>query len=202
MTVPSVFPSRAWQGALATVLLFLCPTTGRAHDAFGDLGPFYASFLHPLADPLQAALLVGVAAFLAGRQLAFARVAVPLFLAMSSLAAFALAYGHAPGEPGSLVPYAVLSIGLAAVVPKVVKPRIVAFALVAATGAMTGLAPGVPGEVMMLQWLSGTVCGIAALVLLAWFALDAVARHLTSIAPKVAGSWVAAVGILVVALSV
>ena len=44
----------------------IVPAPALAHDAFGDLGPFYASLLHPLADPLQAALVIGTAAFLAG----------------------------------------------------------------------------------------------------------------------------------------
>jgi hydrogenase/urease accessory protein HupE len=39
----------------------IVPSPALAHDAFGDLGPFYASFLHPLADPLQAVLLIGTA---------------------------------------------------------------------------------------------------------------------------------------------
>ena len=49
--------------------LSLAAGPARAHDAFGDLGPFYASLLHPLADPMQAALVIGTAAFLAGRAL-------------------------------------------------------------------------------------------------------------------------------------
>lgn len=201
MSAPPSDPSRAWPRILVTASLVSFPTLGHAHDAFGDLGPFHASLLHPVADPLQAALLVGTAAFLAGRQLPFVQVAFPLFFAMSGLAALALALGLAPAEPVSLAPYAVLLIGLAAVAPKMVKPRFAAFALVAVTGALTGLAPGVPASDTMLQWFFGTVSGIAALALLAWFALEAIARHATSVAPKVAGSWVAAIGILVAAFT-
>ena len=31
------------------------PHVALAHDAFGDLGPFYGALLHPLADPAQKA---------------------------------------------------------------------------------------------------------------------------------------------------
>lgn len=63
----------------------IAPSSALAHDAFGNLGPFYASFLHPLADPLQAALLVGTAAFLVGRPIEVARVALPVFVAAAAL---------------------------------------------------------------------------------------------------------------------
>ena len=53
-----------------------------------------------------------------------------------------------------------------------------------------------------LQALLGTIGGIAALALLVWYGLEAMTRHLSPLAPKVAGSWVAAVGILVAAFAV
>ena len=75
------------QVAIALGAFCLGATPGLAHDAFGDLGPFYASLLHPLADPLQAALIVGTAAFLAGRPLGLTRLAWPVFVGAASLAA-------------------------------------------------------------------------------------------------------------------
>jgi hydrogenase/urease accessory protein HupE len=85
MTAPcrQTGPGRAV--AAASLVACLVPAPALAHDAFGDLGPFYASFLHPLADPLQAALLVGTAAFLAGRPLSVTRAALPVFTGVAAL---------------------------------------------------------------------------------------------------------------------
>lgn len=192
-----LLPGQAWLRGLATVLVALYPTASLAHDAFGELGPFYASFLHPLADPLQATLLLGISAFLAGRALSFAQIAFPLLVASSSVAALALDAGQAAGLPPLLGPIVAFFVGLAAMVPEAIKPRLVAFTLVAVTGALAGLAPDVQGEDIILLRFFGTVFGITVLAVIAWFALDAFARHVTLIAPRVAGSWVAAIGILV-----
>lgn len=181
--------------------LSLCPTVVFAHDAFGELGPFYSSLLHPLIDPMQAALLIGTMAFLAGRTLAFTRIAFPAFVLMSCLSALALACDTAPLLPAVAGPFAVLFVGLAATMPRAVRPRLAAFALVAACGALAGVIPDEPGAGNGFQWYAGTVSGIAGLGLLAWFALEAISRHLFPVAPKVAGSWVAAVGVLVTAFS-
>jgi hypothetical protein len=176
------------------------PGPALAHDAFGDLGPFYASLLHPLADPLQAALLIGTAAFLARQPLSVTRRALPVFAGCAALAAGALAAGAPLALSSILLALAVLIAGLAALLPQAWVPGPATLALTAATGALTGLAPG-PPESGALQPLLGTVGGIAALALLCWFALETAGRCLTPLVPWVAGSWVAAVGILVAAVS-
>lgn len=200
MTAPcrQTGPGRAV--AAASLVACLVPAPALAHDAFGDLGPFYASFLHPLADPLQAALLVGTAAFLAGRPLSVTRAALPVFTGVAALTAIALAAGVAGALPPILVALAALFAGLAATLPERWTPRAAALALVAGTGALTGLAPG-PPEGPAFQPLFGTALGIAALATLAWFALETAGRRLTPLVPKIAGSWVAAIGILVAAFA-
>lgn len=178
------------------------PVTAFAHDAFGDLGPFYGSMLHPLVDPLQAAVLIGAAAFLAGRSLTVVRGALPVFLLAAALAAVALSAGQLVPPPTWLAGLAAVLAGLAATLPERWSPRPAVYALVVVTGALTGLAPGASDTGTALQTLLGSVFGIAVLATLAWFAMEAASRRLTRLVPKVVGSWVAAVGILVVALSV
>jgi hypothetical protein len=184
--------------ALATCLL---PTSLHAHDAFGDLGPFYANLLHPLADPLQAALLVGTAAFLASRPLSVTRLLLPVFAGAATLGALALAAGVPMTVLPVIAALAALLVGLSATVPDHWMPRPMALCLVAATGALTGLAPGALDEGAVLQPFLGTALGIAVFTMLTWFALETAGRRFTPLVPQVAGSWVAAVGILVVAFS-
>lgn len=204
-TQPLCAPRRKSGIVLALVLtpaaLCLGSAPASAHDAFGDLGPFYASLLHPLADPLQAVLLAGSAAFLAGRPLTDTRVAFPVFIGMAALAASLLAAGAAIAFPTVLTAWAALLAGLAALLPATWPPRWVTCVLVAVTGALTGLAPGTPATGAILQPWLGTVLGISALAILAWFALETGSRRLTPLVPRVAGSWVAAIGILVAAFS-
>lgn len=177
------------------------PGPAMAHDAFGDLGPFYGSLLHPLADPLQAALLVGTAAFLARQPLALTRGALPVFVGCATLLACALALGASLTVAPMALAFAALLAGLAALLPGTWTPRPIVLGLVVVTGALTGLAPGSPDSTG-LQPLLGTLAGIAAFATLSWFTLETAARRLTPLVPQVAGSWVAAVGILVAALSV
>ncbi|MEE4187270.1 MAG: HupE/UreJ family protein [Roseobacter sp.] len=179
----------------------LIPTTAVAHDAFGDLGPFYESMLHPLADPLQAAVLVGTAAFLAGRPLLVVRRAMPMFILVAGIGSVAVFSGKIIATPPVLAGLAALLVGLAATLPENWTPRPVVHAIAATMGFFVGLAPGTPDEGLTLQTLMGSFFGISVLVTLLWYALEAAARRLTRLAPKVVGTWVAAVGILVIAFS-
>lgn len=186
--------------AIGTVLT-LTPATAFAHDAFGDLGAFYGSMLHPLVDPLQAAVLIGTAAFLAGRSLTVVRGALPVYVLAAALAAVALSVSQLASPPSWLPGLAAVLIGLAATVPERWMPRPAVYALVVVTGVLTGLAPGSSDTGLSAQPLLGTVFGICVLATLAWFAMESASRRLSWLVPKVIGSWVAAVGILVLAFS-
>ena len=178
------------------LLLAAAPGPALAHDAFGDLGPFYASLLHPLADPMQAALLIGTAALLAGRSLATVRRALPVFVVAAALSHVLLSWRLGVVPPSLVTAAAAVAVGGAATLPDRWTRPAAALLLVAATGALVGLAPDRPPATGALQPLLGTLLGIAALTTLAWAALDALARRVSGLAPAVAGSWVAAVGLL------
>jgi hypothetical protein len=175
-------------------LMSIAPSPAQAHDAFGNLGPFYASLLHPLADPLQGVLLIGSAAVLAGRAIETVRAALLVFMAAAVLG---LGLGSWLGlMPAPLLPAAVaVAIGLTATLPaRWIAPWVV-LPLVAVTGGLAGLAPG-RSDGAALQPLLGGILGISIVTTLGWAGLDALARRLSPIAPAVAGSWVAAVGML------
>ncbi|MCZ0962355.1 hypothetical protein [Paracoccus benzoatiresistens] len=70
---------------LGIAMAFL-PEAVRAHDALGDLGPFYANVLHLLADPAQGHVIAALAVFLARQPLAAAQAGFAA-LAASVLAA-------------------------------------------------------------------------------------------------------------------
>lgn len=179
------------------LLLLALPGPAHAHDAFGDLGSFYASALHPLADPMQAALVVGTAAFLAGRSLGTVRRALPLFLAAAALSHILLGWKLGV-VPSPLLPAAAaVAIGIAAALPDRWTRATAVLLLVAAAGGLVGLAPDLPPEDGALPPLLGTALGLAVMTTLAWAVLDAFARRVSWVAPAVAGSWVAAVGLLV-----
>jgi hypothetical protein len=178
------------------LLLAGAPGPAFSHDAFGDLGPFYASLLHPLADPMQAALVIGTAAFLAGRSLGAVRVALPVFVVAAALSHLALGWGAELVPPAIFPALAAVAVGGAATLPDRWTRASAGFLLVAVVGAFAGLAPDRPPAEGALQPILGTVLGIGVLTTLAWAALDAAARRISPLAPAVAGSWVAAVGLL------
>ena len=177
-------------------LALSAPAPALAHDAFGDLGPFYASLLHPLADPMQAALVIGTAAFLAGRSLATVRLALPVFAAAAALSHLLLSWRLGVLPPPLLAAVAAVAVGGAATLPERWTKVPAGLLLVAVTGVLVGLAPDRPPVEGALQPILGTVLGTAILTTLAWAALDAAARRVSPLAPAVAGSWVAAVGLL------
>jgi hypothetical protein len=179
----------------------LITSPAHAHDAFGDLGPFYANFLHPLADPLQAAITVGTAALLAGRSLAITRVALPIFAGAATVAACVLVFATLNAASSMFGALAAVCVGIAAMVPGKWTPPAVTLVLVAAAGILTGLAPGVPDDRQVFQFILGTALGIAVFSTLAWSALEYGSRRYASVIAQVVGSWVAAIGILVVAFS-
>ena len=181
-------------------LIALLPAPALAHDAFGDLGPFYASMLHPIADPFQGLLIVGTGAFLARRPVKTIRAILPVFILAAALAHVLLGWLFGLTVTPLLLVGFVLATGCAAVLPVSHVPNWACVALVAATGALVGLAPDRPPQgVAALQLMLGTLLGISAAIILIWMALDVASRRLFWIAPAIAGSWVAAIGMLAIA---
>lgn len=178
------------------IVLALAPGPAFAHDAFGDLGPFYANLLHPLADPMQAALIIGTAAFFAGRSLDTVRLALPVFVVAAALSHLLLRWSFGMVPPPLLPALAAVVVGVAATLPDRRAWIAAGLGLIAAVGALVGLAPDRPAADGAMQPILGTIIGIAVLVTLAWAALDVVTRRISRLTPAVAGSWVAAVGLL------
>jgi hypothetical protein len=174
----------------------LAPGAAAAHDAFGDLGPFYATLLHPLADPAQGLTLAAVGVVLARQPLATVRPAYAALALAGTLTVLSGAFvAHAaPGLAAASI--AVVLLGLAAL-SGVGLGRPLAVALAAAAAVAAGLAVDVPPGARAggLAVLGGAI-GIALAGLLAWGLVDFLQRRLGRIAGAVAGSWIAATGVM------
>ncbi|WP_353475268.1 hypothetical protein PVT71_17110 [Salipiger sp. H15] len=180
--------------------LALMPRAALAHDAFGDLGPFYAGLLHPVMAPAQTLLLTAVAVLLARQPLGAVRLAYPA-LVLAGAAAILL-HGLRPelAPPLRVTALAALGLGALALWGRAL-PRALLAGLAMAGGALAALAgdaavltrEGLPGAL-------GAGLGIAAFVLLAWGLVDLVQARLGRVAGAVAASWLIAVGAMAVVL--
>lgn len=180
----------------------LLPGPAAAHDAFGDLGPFYASLLHPLADPAQGLLIAAAAVLLARQPLATVRVA---YAALALSGALAVA-SHAIADP---VPIGVRDTGLAVAILGLVAlsglrlPTAAVVAIAAAAAVAAALAIDLPPDARAAALAAlGAAAGIALLALLVWGGVDLLTRRLGPVAGAVAGAWVAATGIMAAALPI
>jgi hypothetical protein len=186
--------------AVLALVCVLLPGAASAHDAFGDLGPFYASLLHPLADPAQGLLIAAVAVLLARQPLTTVRPAYAALAACGALAV-ALHFVASPAPPGPRATgFAVAALGLVAVFGWRL-PAVVAAVLAAAVAVTAGLAVELPaaGRAAALA-AAGGAAGVALFALLIWGGVDYASRRLGPVAGAVAGAWIAAIGVMSAAL--
>ena len=185
---------------LLAAALALAPGAASAHAAFGDLGPFYASLLHPLADPGQGLLVTATAVLLARQPLVVLRAGYAALAAggLTGILLHAVLHLPAPGEHAAAGAAAMLGTGALFRLPL---PPVPAATLAALAGAAAGVAIDLPPGLQAggLALLGGAA-GIALACLMVWGLVDALQRRLGMVAGAVAGSWIAAIGIMVAAL--
>lgn len=186
---------------LAALALILGSRPAAAHDAFGDLGPFYANLLHPLADPLQALLLAAFAIVLAGQTTETVRPGYAALVAGATLAVVSAALLGPAFESARLGSAFAAGLGLLAVFGVRLSP-VPAAVLALAVGIMAGLAADRTASGLRDGLLAalGGAAGVAAVTLLVWSLVDLLKHQIGIIACRVAGSWVAAIGLMVAAL--
>ena len=189
------------RGTLAALILAVLPQRAVAHDAFGDLGPFYQTFLHPLADPMQALLVVAAAVVLAVQPIASVRVAFPALAIGAGLALVARMVLPVP-EPGpalvALMVIGAAAVGVLCLRPGPVATGLLAMALGSAAALPIDLAKG--GALAATLTLAGGAAGVGFATLFFWGALDLASRRISPLAPRVAGAWLAAIGMMMAAL--
>ncbi|MCA0940231.1 hypothetical protein LCM08_12005 [Salipiger pacificus] len=182
------------RAALAAAALVAMPQAALAHDAFGDLGPFYAGLLHPVMAPLQMLLLAAVALLLARQALDSVRVAYPA-LVLAAAAGIVL-HGVWPELAPSLRLGALLSVGLGALALWGVSLPGALLAVLAmactAVAALSGDAPAASRDGLLAAL--GGILGMAAFVLVGWGVIDLLQARLGRIAGAVASAWLIAIG--------
>jgi hypothetical protein len=185
--------------AVAVMALVLVPGAAAAHDAFGDLGPFYAALLHPLADPSQGLIVAAVGVLLARQSLETVRPAYAAFVASGAASVLAGAVAPHPAPGLALVALGAAGFGIAALAGLQLG-RPLAVALAGAAGLAAGLAVDLPPgwRAGGLAALGGTL-GLALGSLLIWGLVDLLQRRLGRGAGAVAASWIAAVGVMAAA---
>ncbi len=182
--------------AVFALLLAACPVPAAAHDAFGDLGPFYASLLHPLVDPVQGLLLVAVALLLARQPLGVVR---PAYAALAG-GGFAVLLVAAFADLPSPRPVVLLVVAVLVALAVLVRPQpgpVMASVFAALLAGLAALSfdPVLGARTAMLATLGGAM-SIAVLTLFVWGAGDWADRRLSPYATSVAASWVAAIALL------
>lgn len=178
----------------------LLPDTASAHEAFGDLGPFYTHMLHPAVDPAQALVLVGAGALLTRQPIATVKLAYAVLVVAGALAVSILV----------LVPFASPGLWLTATttillglltISGMLLPRWMVCALCAAVAVLAASALDMTGTgLAVLQKAIGGALGLAVTVLFFWGFLDFAVRRIHPVSAAVVGSWIAAVGLLILVL--
>lgn len=187
--------------ALLAGLAAVSPDAVLAHDAFGDLGPFYGALLHPLADPAQGLILAGIAVLLARQSIASVRWA---WIALAVVGALTMGLGLLipfAGPELAVVALSAAGLGVLALTGLDLG-RWPSIALSVGAAVLAGLAVDLPDgpRAAGLAAFGGAV-GIALGALLVWGLVDSLQSRFGRVAGAVAGSWIAAVGTMATAFS-
>lgn len=180
--------------------LIALPCPAAAHDAFGDLGPFYQALLHPVVDPAQGLLIAAVALLLARQPISTVRVAYAALAAggLGALVLGALIPLPMPGLPVLTVTALLLAL------TSLLMPRpgiVTASVTAAALGILLALSfDPVAGTRSALLAILGGAAGIAVVTLFLWGAADWADRRLSPLATSVAAAWVGAIALMAAVL--
>ncbi len=188
---------RPGAAALLAAGLLVLPGAARAHLVTSGLGPYYDGALHLLMSPVDLLGLVAVA-LLAGRQGARAgRLTVMMLPAVWLLTGLAGLTASSVPDLAWLGTAALLVLGLLVAADVRLAPVAVA-ALAAAFAAVTGLLNGaaLAAAGAGAPTLVGIVLAVLCIAMLGSAAVVPLRALWSRVAVRVAGSWVAAVGML------
>jgi urease accessory protein len=189
------------RAALAATLLVLATSFARAHTVIPVVGGFPGGLLHPLLVPAHALTLIALG-LLAGTFSRHTQIALLAAFAAAAILGFALiamAYSATQAETLILCLGAAVGLLLAA---NIIPPAPVAAILTASIAAamiFDSVPPVLTISGTMLS-LTGTALSAIALAAAAALVSGALPPHIRSIGVRVAGSWIAASAIMVLAL--
>ena len=191
-----VSPGR-WRIGAGLGVLLLAPATAHAHLVTTGLGPFYDGIGHLLASPddlvpvLAMALLAGLGGTTSGRRALFV---LPLAWTAGGLGGYWL---HGPLLRGTPTAVSFMALGILIASGRRLSPALIA-GLAAGLGLvhgwLNGAAIAVAGREAL--GLAGIATGVFVLVALGAAFVVSLRKPWTRIAVRVAGSWIAATGLL------
>ncbi len=189
------------RAALAAALLLFMSAAARAHTVIAGVGGFPGGLLHPLLVPAHALTLIalGLLAGTFSRQTLVMLLAIFLAAAVASFALVAMAFSATQAETLILCLGAAIGLMLAA---NLTPPAPLA-AILTATIASAILFDSVPPVLTVSETalgLAGTTLSAAALVAATALVSRALPRRVRQIGIRIAGSWIAASAIMVLAL--
>ena len=188
--------------AMAILLLLLAPTRAEAHSDL-RLGPFGAGILHPIETLPHLLVLIALGLLLGRRPPFRLGPLLRIFAPVSALALLITLADHAAPVP------ALLTTGLAVVLGTLlasgkITSRAVDLALLAMAALILGLDSGFanPSALMVAKVLFGNwVCLLVIIGYVAFYTSLLPPRPWTQRALHVAGSWIVAIGLLALVLS-
>ncbi len=183
---------------LASALLFAAPAPAQAHLVTTGLGPLYDGISHlfmsadDLVPVLALALLAGLNGAAAGRWALFL---LPAAWLAAGLAGFA---AGGTGLPQTVTAGSFLVIGGLTALDRRLSPAVVG-ALALAVGSVHGWLNGasLAADQNAATGIAGIVASVFVVVALASAAVVALRIPWTRIAVRVLGSWIAAIGLLI-----
>lgn len=189
------------RAALAAALLCLATAAAQAHTVLPGIGGFPGGLLHPLLVPAHALTLIALG-LLAGGFVRRKQLLLLVVCAVSALVAFALiamAFSATHAETLILCLGAAIGLLLAA---DLAPPVPVAAGLTAAiTGAVVfdSVPPVLSASETALSLTGTVIAGIAVAAASAWLS-GALPQRIRPLSIRIAGSWIAASAIMVLAL--
>jgi urease accessory protein len=197
--------SRATPIAMTSLALVTWPLQSSAHSPIEGLGAFYGYLLHPVTVLSHVLLLTAVALMLGQQGRGNAR---PSVIALGVAFAGGLAAATAGASNSFHVSESMLLLGALIVGSTVIVDRHMPAAVVMAVAAATGLAIGLDSATATTDirdsalGIAGVTTGVLYLtIVIAGFTIS-FEKYWQRIAVRVAGSWIFAVSILVLARTI
>ncbi|MCA9285302.1 MAG: HupE/UreJ family protein [Phycisphaerales bacterium] len=182
--------------AFGAILCAVQPAS--AHLVSTELGPFYDGAAHPLVTPDDLLTILGLAALAAfGGPASGRRLLVALVVGWSVGLVLAFGLAHREWQAPIATACTLLVLGVATLL-KVPVPTLLLVAVGAVIGLARGALNGSAARMADGQWLSivGIAAGVFALTCMSAALGVVLEKRGWSIALRVGGSWIAAIGLL------
>lgn len=196
-------PSASLAGPLALAGLFLFPGAAQAHSPIKGMGDFVNGVLHPLTTPTHVLVIIGLGLMAGRRPLQELKPALWVFLPLSALALALTTLGWNRELPPALLVGLAMVAGAFLALEKI-PPVPVSGVLFGAAALFLGLDSAVESAdaSRAFKTLTGNWLGLTAFIFdLAIYVYLAGDAKWLKIALRIAGAWIIAIGLMVLAFA-